>query len=131
MINQRSPMIWLLILQVIALILYSPAFLQQAPQAAVLPPALLILLAGALIAMNTGGLSLMAGRSSLVFVQGINIVVRLLMLLPNLKGPDEAWDVTLLITQLIGMGLSWYTMLRLEKLPLETLRLRSKSDTQS
>ncbi|MFN3763371.1 MAG: hypothetical protein ACK4WK_09260, partial [Anaerolineae bacterium] len=64
----RLSMIGLLILQVIAVILYPPDFFQEAPQAAVLPPTLLILLLLALAGMNSGVLTPVAGRVSLVFV---------------------------------------------------------------
>jgi hypothetical protein len=128
MSNLKSPMIGLIVLQVIAIILYPPAFFAQAPQAAVLPPALLILMAIALFTTNTGGLSLEAGRNSLVFVQGINIVVRVMTFFPNLKSPDENWNWFLLIAQIMGMGLSWYTMIQLEKQPLKALLLKSKPE---
>ena len=52
----KSPMIQLLVLQVIALLLYPLPFFTQAPQAAVLPPTLFILLLFAVILTNTGTL---------------------------------------------------------------------------
>ena len=115
MSNQRTQLIVLLVLQVVAVILFPPAFIQKAPQAAVLPPALLILFALALIAMNNGWMTPIAGRTSLVFVQGINVVVRLMMLFPNLKNAAGNWDWVLLIFQVIAMALSWYTMIQMEK----------------
>lgn len=126
MSNQRTQLIILLVLQVVAVVIYPPTFFRAAPQAAVLPPALLFLFAVALIAMNTGGLSPIAGRSSLAFVQGVNIVVRLMMLLPNLKNAAGNWDWLLLILQLIAMGLSWYTMTQMEKRLPNSLLLRTK-----
>ena len=63
----KSPMIQLLVLQVIALLLYPLSFLDQAPQAAVLPPTLLILMVVAIVTSNMGSLSLEAGRASLIF----------------------------------------------------------------
>ncbi|HOU15187.1 MAG TPA: hypothetical protein PKZ84_18945 [Anaerolineae bacterium] len=126
MSNQRTQLIILLVLQVVAVVIYPPTFFRAAPQAAVLPPALLFLFAVALTAMNTGGLSPIAGRSSLAFVQGVNIVVRLMMLLPNLKNAAKNWDWLLLILQLIAMGLSWYTMTQMEKRLPNSLLLRTK-----
>ena len=115
MSNQRTQLIVLLVLQIIAVILYPLAFFRQAPQAAVLPPALLVLFVLALVAMNNGWMTAIAGRSSLIFVQGINIVVRLMMLFPNLKNAAEDWDWFLLIFQIGAMALSWYTMTQMEK----------------
>jgi hypothetical protein len=125
--NQRSKLIVLLVLQAIAIVIYPFSYFRQAPQAAVLPPALFVLFLVALFAMNSGGLSPVAGRSSLGFIQGINIVVRLLTFLPNLKG--EGWNWMLLIAQAVGMGISWYALTQMEKWPPNTLLLmpRSKS----
>jgi hypothetical protein len=128
MSNQRTRLIVLLVLQVVAVILFPPAFLQKAPQAAVLPPALIILFALALIAMNNGWMAPTAGRTSLVFVQGINIVVRLMMLFPNLKNDAGNWDWLLLIFQVIAMALSWYTMTQMEKLLPSELLFTTKTE---
>ena len=127
MSNQRSKLIILLIIQIIALILYPLSFFRQAPQAAVLPPALLILFSIALAAMNSGKLSAIAGRSSLGFVQGINLVVRLMTFFPNLKSADGSWNWMLLVTNIASMGLSWYAITRMEKLPPNDLLLTTKS----
>lgn len=122
MSNQRTKLNVLLVLQAIAIILYPPVFFQKAPQAAVLPPAMLILFGLALVAMNKGWMTPVAGRTSLAFVQGINIVVRLMMLLPNLKNAAGNWDWFLLIAQVIAMALSWYTIMQMDKrLPNELL----------
>jgi hypothetical protein len=115
MSSSRTQLIVLLILQAVAIIIYPPAFFQAAPQAAVLPPALFILFVVALVAMNSGWFSAIAGRTSLIFVQGINIVVRLMMLFPNLKNAAGNWDWLLLVLQVVAMILSWYTITQMEK----------------
>lgn len=122
--GRRIPMVGLLALQVLAVILYPPAFLQRAPQAAVLPPALVILFVLALLALHTGNLAPLATRTSLAFVQGINICVRLVMVLPNLRTPGGGWDWALLLCHIIGMGISWYTIIEIEKRPLSELTLK-------
>lgn len=127
MSNQRTQLIVLLVLQVVAVVLFPLAFFRQAPQAAVLPPALLILFALALVAMNNGWMTAIAGRSSLIFVQGINIVVRLMMLFPNLKNAAGNWDWLLLIFQIGAMALSWYTMTQMEKRLPNDLLFTSKN----
>jgi ABC-type transport system involved in multi-copper enzyme maturation permease subunit len=113
--SSRTQLIVLLVLQAVAIIIYPLAFFQAAPQAAVLPPALFILFVIAIVAMNSGWFSAEAGRTSLIFVQGINIVVRLMMLFPNLKNAAENWDWLLLIFQIVSMVLSWYTITQMEK----------------
>jgi hypothetical protein len=123
MANPRWSLLGILVLQVIALIIYPPTFFTTAPQAAVLPPALLLLMVLALVGMNTGILTPLLGRTSLTFVQGINVVVRLMMLLPNsiTAGGNVHW--LFLILQLLGIGLSWFTITQMEKRPLATLLL--------
>ena len=129
----KAPMIRLLALQIIALLLYPLPFFNQAPQAAVLPPTLYILLLIAVIATNTGSLSLEAGRASLIFIQGINIVVRMMIFFPNLKTPEGAWAWTFLLFQIMSIGLSWYTMIAIEQRPLRELNIvhTLKSTSQS
>ena len=119
----KSPMIHLLVIQVIALLLYPLPFFDRAPQAAIMPPTLFILFLVAVVATNTGSLSLEAGKTSLVFIQGINIVVRMIMFFPNLKTPEDTWAWSLLITQIIGIALSWYTMVAIEQRPLRELNI--------
>jgi hypothetical protein len=114
----KLPLTAILVLQVLAFIIYPPAYFQRAPQAAVLPPALFLLFVAALVGLNSGALSRENTRNSLVFIQGINIVVRMMTLFPNLKTPDGAWAWGLLITQLLGIGLSWYTMVAMENVSL-------------
>ncbi len=128
MSNPRTQLIILLVLQAIAVIIYPPAFFQSAPQAAVLPPALFILFGAALAAMNFGWFTPIAGRSSLIFVQGINIVVRLMTLLPNLKDASGNWNWPLFVIQLVGIALSWYTITQIEKLPPNTLVFKARAE---
>lgn len=124
MSKPKLPIIALLVVQVVAVLLYPPAYFQRAPQAAVMPPALLILFVLALVGINTGTLSLESGRSLLIFVQGINIVVRVMTLFPNLRTPGGDWAWGLLVAQIIGTALSWYTMLAMEHQSLQALKLR-------
>jgi hypothetical protein len=116
-------MIGLLILQVIAVILYPPGFFRQAPQAAVLPPALLILLLLALAGMNSGVLTPIAGRVSLVFVQGLNVVMRLMTIPPHLRA-SEGGNWPFLILSVISIILSWLTIVWMERRHPRTLLLR-------
>ena len=111
----------LLIIQVVAFIIYPPAYFQRAPQAAVLPPSLLVLFVAALIGLNSGALSPENSRNSLVFIQGINVVVRMMTLFPNLRTPEGNWAWALLITQIIGIALSWYAMVVLEDTSMQGL----------
>ncbi len=106
-----------IVLQIVAVALYPPSFFDTAPQAAVLPPSILLLLLLALIGVNTGTLDPEAGVRSLNFVQGLNIIVRLMMFFPNLKLKTGQWDIALLIMQLVSIGLSWYLMVQFNNYP--------------
>jgi hypothetical protein len=108
-------LIILLVLQVIAVLIYPFSFFRASPQSQVLPPTLLLLFIAALITMNTGVLNPVAGRTSLVFVQGINMIVRLMMFMPNLKNSEEQWYWSFMVIQVIAMALSWYTITKMEK----------------
>lgn len=126
MSRERLTLIGLLLLQIIAIVLYPLAFFRSDPQSAVLPPTLLILLALALLGMNTGALTPLAGRVSLVFVQGVNIVVRMMMFLPNLRTASGTWDWLLIIFTLIGIACSWLVIIQLEKRSPRSLLIRQE-----
>ena len=128
MSNRRATLLILLVIQAIAIFIYPFSYFRQAPQAAVLPPVLLLLFAIALFAMNSGRFSPISGRNSLIFVQGINLVVRLMTFFPNLKKPDGHWSWMLLVTHVVSMGLSWYAITRMEKLPPTDLLFTVKTE---
>lgn len=121
--KDRLSMIGLLVLQIIAVILYPPGFFRTAPQAAVLPPALLILFLLALAGMNSGVLTPVAGRVSLVFVQGLNVVMRLMTIPPHLRA-SEGGNWPFLILSGISIILSWLTIVWMERRHPRTLLLR-------
>ncbi len=125
--SDRTMLFILLALQLVAVIIYPPSFFKANPQAAILPPSLTLLFVIALVMLNTGALDLMAGRSFLVFIQGINIIMRLMMLFPHLKTGGE-WDYTLLIIALAAMGISWFTIVQIEQLPLSALRFKQAEE---
>ena len=119
----RLSMIGLLVLQVIAVILYPPGFFRESPQAAVLPPTLLIFLLLALVGMNSGVLTPIAGRVSLVFVQGLNVVMRLMTIPPHLRA-SEGWNWPFLVLSALSIVLSWLTIVWMERRHPRTLLLR-------
>lgn len=121
--KDRLSMIGLLVLQVIAVILYPPSFFRESPQAAALPPALLLLILLALAGMNSGVLTPISGRVFLVFVQGLNVVMRLMMVPPHLRA-SSGWNWPFLLLSLIGIALSWATIIWMERRHPRTLLLR-------
>lgn len=128
--KNKLPLVVLLLLQVIAFLIYPLSYFQRAPQAAVMPVALLVLFGLAVVGINTGTLSMEGTRSLLVFIQGINLVTRVMTLFPNLKTAAGNWSWGLLIAQVIGMALSWYTMVAMEHRSLHALRFRRSPSPQ-
>lgn len=65
------------------------------------------------------GWGLMRGRSwaltMSIFLQGMNVIVRLMMLFPNAVSKQGVWDVPLLIAFLIAITLSLWMMTRLDR----------------
>ncbi len=123
--KDRLALIGILALQVVAVILYPPSFFQEAPQAAVLPPMLLILFFLALLGMNTGVLTPISGRVSLVFIQGLNAVMRLLSIPPHAKA-SEGLNWPFLIAAVLSILLSWFSIVWMERQHPRTLVLRTK-----
>ena len=127
MSRERLTLIGLLALQAIAIILYPLSFFRTDPQSAVLAPTLLLLFILALVGMNTGALTPMAGRVSLVFVQGVNVVVRMMMLLPNMRTSASAWYWGSIICMLSGIALSWFSIIKMEGRAPRSLLLQQRS----
>jgi len=121
--------LWLagvLLLQVVAIFLYTPQTLFKDIQITVLPLTLFILFLLAVLGLNTGVLTPLAGKNLLVFVQGLNVVMRLLMLMPNarLKG-NPGWNVPFIVLTLAAVALSWASIIIIERRPPRYLLFRS------
>jgi hypothetical protein len=112
-----SNMILLIVLQVVAIILYPPEFFSSTP--APCSSAMFLLLVLSLIGMNTAiGAGIWSHGAQ--HDQGLNIVVRLIMLCPNLSvrhlgHPDDH-------AQLVAWGYRGTTWSKLDQLPLSELR---------
>lgn len=119
--SRKLPFIVLLVIQAVALILYPPSYFGYAPQALVFPIALLAMLVVTMVLINSKRLEASAGRTFLVFIQGLNIVVRAMSVLPNLIDPSGNFAAFLLIFQVLSIAASWYTMMTIEKYPLSDL----------
>ena len=51
----------------------------------------------------------------MIFIQGINVIARMMMFFSNAKPPDSPLDMAYAITNLLGLALSTYLLLRLDK----------------
>jgi hypothetical protein len=54
-------------------------------------------------------------RNLSIFVQGFNIIVRLMMLFPNARTKDGPWDMSLIIASLLSIAISFWFLQRLDK----------------
>jgi len=65
------------------------------------------------------GFALTRGRSTAltlsIFLQGLNVIVRLMMFFPHAVSASGLADFPFIITSLLSMGLSIYLVLRLDK----------------
>ncbi len=83
---------------------------------------LLILIAFALLVLL--GVAVWRGRSwalrLMIFIQGLNIIVHIMMFLPHAKTPEGILDPMYIITSIISVALSLYLMLRLDRTDIQT-----------
>ncbi len=115
-----------LLLQVVAIFLYTPQMLFKNIQIAVLPISLFVLFLLAILGLNAGVLTPLAGRNLLVFVQGLNVIMRLLMLMPNARPKgNPGWNVTFIVLTLAAVALSWASIVIMERRPPRHLLFRT------
>lgn len=123
----KGRLLWLvsvLVLQAISLFLYPPRMFKEI-SIAVLPIGLFILFLLALLGLNTGVLNPLAGRNLLVFVQGLNIVMRLLMLMPGARSSGSSgWNVLFIVLSILAIAMSWASIVIMERRPPRYLLFR-------
>jgi hypothetical protein len=70
------------------------------------------------------GFFLMRGRLTAltlsIFIQGLNVIVRLMMFFPNAATPDGTWLYMNIITSLLSMAISTYLVLRLDRVDIRS-----------
>jgi hypothetical protein len=98
-----------ILLPILAILIY--------PTAMLAPGLIVILVVVVLLALL--GLLLWRGRAIAltfaIFLQGMNIIIRMMMFLSHAAPQAGKFDVPFIITSLIGLGLSFYLMLRLDE----------------
>jgi hypothetical protein len=106
--NTRRFLFYIL-LPVVALLCYPPATLLNG----------IVGIIGALIFIALLGWMVWRGRSLaltlLILSQGFNVIIRLMMLMPNSISETGVWNPAYIITSLVGLVLSFWLMLRLDK----------------
>jgi len=56
----------------------------------------------------------------LIFIQGLNVVVRLMMFFPNSATPDGTWLYANIITSILSIAISMYLVLRLDRVDIRS-----------
>lgn len=105
----------LILIQLVALVLYPLSFFQNFPQSSVLPSILVIINLLTLIGVYTRTINPITGRISMVFTQGVNMVMRVITLFPNLITKSNEWNGLFILLTLASIVLSWYSVVMVEK----------------
>ena len=106
--NNTQRILLFLLLPLLAPLLYPPQFLEDS-----LP----LLLIAALLFLGLGILLWRGYRHALVlsiFIQGLNVIVRLMMFFPHAKSTAGEYDILYIVTSLLSIALSWYLLMRLD-----------------
>jgi hypothetical protein len=96
-------------LPIVALLCYPPATLLSG----------FIAIVSAIVLIALLGWMAWRGRSValtlLILSQGFNVIIRLMMFLPNSVSESGVWNPTFAVTCVAGLALSYWLMLRLDK----------------
>jgi len=88
--------------------------------------ALFLLIGFVIVLFGLLGFLLLKGRSTVltlcIFLQGLNVIMRLMMFFPNAidKGTG-IYDWPYIVTNLIGLGISFYLVLRMDQTDVRAL----------
>jgi hypothetical protein len=70
------------------------------------------------------GVFLMRGQSTVlklsIFLQGLNVIIRMMMLFPHITFTDGTFDSAYTLTSVISIVLSLYLVLRLDRVDIRT-----------
>jgi hypothetical protein len=102
------------VLPAIAPLLYPPDIIGGAWIAIVLD---IILFAALGFALTRGRLTALTLS---IFLQGLNVIVRLMMFFPNAATPDGTWLTANIVTSLLSIGISTYLVLRLDRVDIRS-----------
>lgn len=114
---ERKRLLPYVILQIIPLLILPPSMLLSSDGSLNIGALTLVAaLAGICVLLGVG---LMRGRgwalTMSIFMQGLNLIVRLMMIFPNSVTKQGVWDVPLMIAFLVAIVLSGWLMVRLDR----------------
>ena len=98
-----------LLLQFIPLLIFPPELLQSAWT-------LVMIVTVALVALSFMALRGRAWALTMsIFLQGLNVIIRVMMLLPRAISPATGLDTVFVTTSLLSIGLSWFLLYRFDR----------------
>jgi len=115
--TNSKPLMLIIVTQIIPLLIIPPAILFSLNGLFVVG-VLVLLFAGlgfALLRRKSWALNLS------IFVQGFNIIVRVMMVFPNARSKGGIWDAAFILTSLISIALSVWFLQRLDKPDFQSL----------
>lgn len=78
----------------------------------------------AVILFASLGFALTRGRMTAltlsIFLQGLNVIVRLMMFFPNSATSDGTFQIPFIVTSLLSIGISTYLVLRLDRVDIRS-----------
>jgi len=81
-----------------------------------------------IIALLALGFAVLRGRSWAltlsIFLQGFNVIVRLMMLMSRAVRPDGGVEVEFVISSLLAIAISWYVLYRLDRPDIRVMMVK-------
>lgn len=106
--NNTQKILLFMVLPLVAPLLFPPGTLEES-----LP----LLLIAALLFLALGVLLWRGYYLALIlsiFIQGLNVIVRLMMFFPHARSNTGEYDILYIVTSLLSMAISWYLLMRLD-----------------
>jgi hypothetical protein len=107
------------LLPILAIVAYPPEMLAAASP---------LLLGLVLLLFISLGLLLWNGRSLMltlaIFLQGLNVIIRLMMFYPNAVSKTGVWHPTWIVTCLLGLAISFWLVLRLDRVDVRATMIK-------
>ena len=115
--SHSKPILFTIVTQIIPILIIPPAILFSL-NGLMAVGVLVVLFAGlgwALLRHKSWALNLS------VFIQGFNIIVRVMMMFPNARSKDGIWDLAIILTSIISIALSVVYLQRLDKPDIQSM----------
>ena len=109
--NSVEKILFFFVLPVLAILLYPPQMIFSGISS-------IVIIALTTVALVLLGLALLRGRSLAltfsIFLQGLNVIIRIMMIFPFANKRDGSLDVVYVVTILLGLAISFYLMMYMD-----------------